>query len=58
MSGVYVREEIEKILNDPNLFLRAVDDCIKIYPGLKPTAIVKMLDDYRSRLKDAFNIED
>ena len=46
------------MLDDPNLFLRAVDDYTKIYPGLKPTAITKMLDDYRSRLKDAFDIED
>jgi hypothetical protein len=38
--------------------LRALEDCAKIYPGLKPTAIAKMLDDYRSRLKDAFGIED
>lgn len=58
MSGVYATEEIKKILDDPKLFLRAVDDCIKIYPGLKPSAIAKMLDDYRSRLKDAFGIED
>lgn len=58
MSEVYATEEIKKILDDPNLFLRAVDDCTKIYPGLKPTAIAKMLDDYRSRLKDAFGIED
>ena len=58
MSGVYATEEIEKILNDPNLFLRAVGDCIEIYPGLKPSAIAKMLDDYRSRLKEAFGIEE
>lgn len=58
MTGVYATEEIKKILDDPNLFLRAVDDCIKIYPGLKPTTIAKMLDDYRSRLKDSFGIED
>ena len=58
MSGIYPREEIEKILNDPNLFLRAVNDGIIFAPGLKPSAIAKIMDLYRSRLKDAFGIED
>lgn len=57
MSGTYTREEIEKLLNDPNLFLRAVGDSINIAPQLKPTAIAKIIDTYRTRLKEAFGIE-
>jgi hypothetical protein len=56
MEGVYATEEIKKILNDPNLFLRALEDCVKIYPGLKPTAIAKMLEAYQTRLKESFGI--
>lgn len=58
MSGVYAIEEIKQILNDPNLFLRAVGDGIEMAPGLKPTAIAKIMDTYRTRLKDAFGIEE
>lgn len=58
MSGIYTREEIQKILNNPDLFLRAVADNTEIAPGLKPSAIARIMDIYRIRLKDAFGIEE
>lgn len=56
MEGVYATEEIKKNLEDPMTLLRALEDCVKIYPGLKPTAIAKMLEAYQVRLKESFGI--
>ena len=58
MTGIYTREEIEKILKDPYLFCKAIGDIIEQYPSLKPTDIGKLMDIYRTRLKEAFGIED
>ena len=58
MNEVFATEEIKKTLDDPYVILKAVGDCVEIYPGLKPTAIAKMLEAYRTRLKDAFGIEE
>lgn len=56
MEGVYATEEIKKNLEDPMTFLRTLEDCVKIYPGLKPTTIAKMLEAYQVRLKESFGI--
>lgn len=53
---MFPTDEIKKNLEDPKTFLRALEDCVKIYPGLKPTAIAKMLKTYQSRLKESFGI--
>lgn len=55
---MFPTDEVKKNLKDPMTFLRAVDDCVKIYPGLKPTAIAKMLEAYRTRLEESFGIMD
>lgn len=53
---MFPTEEVKQNLKDPMTFLRAVEDCIKIYPGLKPTAIAKMLETYQTRLLESFGI--
>jgi hypothetical protein len=55
---MFPTDEIKKNLEDPMTFLRAIEDCVKIYPGLKPTAIAKMLKVYQTRLKESFGIMD
>ena len=49
-------DEVKKNLEDPMILLRALADCIEIYPGLNPTAIAKMLEIYQVRLKESFGI--
>lgn len=49
-------DEVKNNLEDPMTFLRALEDCVKMYPGLKPTAIAKMLEAYQTRLKESFGI--
>ena len=49
-------DEVKKNLEDPMTFLRALEDCVKIYPGLRPTAIAEMLEAYQVRLKESFGI--
>lgn len=58
MTGIYTREEIEKVLKDPYLLCKAIEDGIVQYPSLKPTAIGNLMDIYRVRLKEAFGIEE
>ena len=53
---MFPTSEVKKNLEDPMTFLRAIEDCVKIYPGLKPTAIAKMLEAYQVRLKESFGI--
>ena len=53
---MFPTDEVKKNLEDPTTFLRAIDDCVKIYPGLKPSAIAKMLATYQVRLKESFGI--
>ena len=53
---MFSTDEIKKNLEDPMTFLWALGDCIKIYPGLKPTTIAKMLEAYQTRLKESFGI--
>lgn len=53
---MFATDEVKKNLEDPMTFLKAIDDCAKIYPGLKPTAIAKMLEVYQVRLKESFGI--
>ena len=57
MTGIYTREEIEKTLKDPYLLCKAIKDGIEQCPSLKPTAIGKLMDIYRTHLKEAFGIE-
>ena len=54
----YNKDEIKTILNDNNIFLRALADGVEAVPPIKPTAIAKILENYRTRLKDAFGIEE
>ena len=54
----YNKDEIKSILNDNYIFLKAITDGVEDVPPLKPTAIAKILDNYRTRLKDAFGIEE
>lgn len=54
----YNKDEIKSILNDNNIFLRALADGVEGCPSLKPTAIAKIMENYRTRLKDAFGIEE
>jgi hypothetical protein len=53
---MFHEEEIKKILDDSTILLRAVGDCETIYPGLRPSAITKMLQEYQTRLKDSFGV--
>ena len=53
---MFPTDEVKKNLEDPMTLLRALEDCVKIYPGLKPTAIAKMLEAYQARLKESFGI--
>jgi hypothetical protein len=53
---MFHEEEIKKILDDSTILLRAVGDCEKIYPGLRPSTIAKILVEYQTRLKDAFGV--
>jgi hypothetical protein len=53
---MFPTDEVKKTLEDPMTFLRALVDCVKICPGLKPTAIAKMLEAYQTRLKESFGI--
>ena len=53
---MFPTDEVKKNLEDPMTFLKALGDCVKIYPGLKPTAIAKMLEAYQVRLKESFGI--
>lgn len=53
---MFPTDEVKHNLEDPITFLRALEDCVKIYPGLKPTAIAKMLEVYQTRLKESFGI--
>jgi len=53
---MFPTDEVKKKLEDPMTLLRALEDCVKIYPGLKPTAIAKMLEAYQTRLKESFGI--
>ena len=55
---MFPTEEVKRNLESPVTFMQAIADCEKIYPGLKPTAIAKMLDAYRTRLKESFGIMD
>ena len=54
---MFAEEEIAKILKDPSIFLRALETNIEYAPGLKPTAIAKIMAEYQTRLLDAFGIE-
>lgn len=54
----YNKDEIKSILNDNDIFLRAVADGVEVVPCLKPSAIAKILENYRTRLKDAFDTEE
>ena len=53
---MFPTDEVKKNLEDPMTFLLALGDCVNIYPGLKPTAIAKMLEAYQTRLKESFGI--
>ena len=53
---MFHEEEIKKILDDSTILLRAIGDCEKIYPGLRPSTIAKILVEYQTRLKDAFGV--
>ena len=53
---MFPTDEVKKNLEDPITFLRALEDCVKIYTGLKPTAIAKMHEAYQTRLKESFGI--
>jgi hypothetical protein len=55
---MFPTDEVKKNLENPITFLRALEDCVKIYPDLKPTAIAKMLEAYQMRLKESFGIMD
>lgn len=54
----YNKDEIKSILNDNSIFLRALTDGVETAPPIKPTVIAKILENYRTRLKDAFGIEE
>lgn len=54
----YNKDEIKSILNDNSIFLRALADGVETAPPVKPTVIAKILENYRTRLKDAFSIEE
>ena len=54
----YNKDEIKKILDDNGIFLKALEDGVEGCPSLKPTAIAKIMENYRTRLKDAFGIEE
>lgn len=53
---MFPTNEVKQNLEDPMTFLRALEDCVKMFPGLKPTAIAKMFEAYQSRLKESFGI--
>lgn len=55
---MYPKDEIKKNLNDPIIFLRAINDCVMICPNLKLTEIADLLEAYRVRLKESFDIMD
>jgi hypothetical protein len=55
---MFPTEEVKRNLESPVTFLLALGDCVNIYPGLKPTAIAKMLEAYQTRLKESFGIMD
>lgn len=53
---MFPTDEVKKNLEDPMTLLKALEDCVKICPGLKPTTIAKMLQSYQDRLKERFGI--
>lgn len=58
MDGLYSREEIKAYIGDIKILLQSIDDGVNDAPSLRPSVIAKMIDNYKTRLKDAFGIED
>lgn len=58
MSGIYTREEIQAYIGSIDILLKSIDDGVKDTPQLKPTVIAKIIDNYRTRLKECFGIEE
>ena len=53
---MFTTDEVKKNLEDPMTFVRALEDCVKMYPDLKPIEIARMLEAYRTRLAENFGI--
>lgn len=58
MSGIYTREEIQAYIGSIDILLKSIDDGVQDYPSLRPTVIAKIIDNYKTRLKDCFGIEE
>lgn len=58
MSRIYTREEIQAYIGSIDILLKSIDDGVQDYPSLRPTVIAKIIDNYKTRLKDCFGIEE
>lgn len=58
MSGIYTREEIPAYIGSIDILLKSVDDGVQDAPEVKPSVIAKIIDNYKTRLKDCFGIEE
>lgn len=58
MSGIYTREEIQAYIGSIDILLKSVDDGVQDAPEVKPSVIAKIIDNYKTRLKDCFGIEE
>lgn len=57
MSGIYTREEIEAYIGSIDILLKSIDDGVRDVPQIKPSVIAKIIDNYKTRLKECFGIE-
>jgi len=58
MSGLYTREEIQAYIGSIDVLLKSIDDGVQDAPEVKPSVIAKIIDNYKTRLKDCFGIEE
>lgn len=58
MSGIYTREEIQAYIGSIDILLKSIDDGVQDAPEVKPSVIAKIIDNYKTRLKDCFGIEE
>lgn len=58
MTGIYTREEIQAYIGNIEILLKSIDDGVRDAPMLKPSAIAKIINNYKTRLKECFGIEE
>lgn len=58
MSEMYSKEEIRAYIGDIRILLQSIDDGVQDAPNLRPSIIAKIIDNYKTRLKDCFGIEE